>query len=668
MRGTEFPSDKLPEIAPVGILVALTLKEQLAALPLLRSTTVLRVDLGLAELPPSSAQVQLEDAVAVVTKWWNRKAKPYDVEISPNRENLIFSRKGFAVDFARSENAMSLVMEEPDASIPARIWTCAYSIRPMEGRFAVGLRLSYQQPANQVHRPDPRSPRFLSDLVQGLAIKDIWALGPKSSFITANDVGILREFILSEHRTLPIIAVSADPQTGTTCSEPSVLAQALAGVGHVVQLDPEASWRLSREWSPEMSVYNGGIRCYNPGFTSNDNKMAHRLWLPLTIERFNAAQRNGFLNTCLSHVFTQVTAAFEAWPLLSPAQVRRDRKSVFVIPPVAIPADEVVVAFEAASSGPVEASVEAPIEMIVIEPVEAAQPSSVIDELRNQFKIQDEQMRTLEAELQLERAGRADAEKQRSEQEEMVALYREEVDSLTRERDLLSGRATAGVPEALAPLLQSMSGVFQASQTLVTHMRRMESDAAQTDELVIQVQELNATNINLRTRVDSLEHAQTCVGPQYPEGLRESIPMVAQKNPSLTASLQLIETMFSDRIVVLPSAYKSAEEASRFRHGEQAFDLLWKLANGYWETVQRKGDVEARSIFGASYAANEASTVSIAGQKRRTFSYKATEFLMDQHLRIGTADNKADTLRVHFAWVAEERKIIVGHCGKHLNF
>jgi hypothetical protein len=41
---------------------------------------------------------------------------------------------------------------------------------------------------------------------------------------------------------------------------------------------------------------------------------------------------------------------------------------------------------------------------------------------------------------------------------------------------------------------------------------------------------------------------------------------------------------------------------------------------------------------------------------------------MEKHLKIGTADNAADTLRIHFDWVAEEARIVVGYCGKHLDF
>jgi hypothetical protein len=41
---------------------------------------------------------------------------------------------------------------------------------------------------------------------------------------------------------------------------------------------------------------------------------------------------------------------------------------------------------------------------------------------------------------------------------------------------------------------------------------------------------------------------------------------------------------------------------------------------------------------------------------------------MEKHLKIGSAENAADTLRIHFEWVAEDKLIVVGYCGAHLNF
>lgn len=41
---------------------------------------------------------------------------------------------------------------------------------------------------------------------------------------------------------------------------------------------------------------------------------------------------------------------------------------------------------------------------------------------------------------------------------------------------------------------------------------------------------------------------------------------------------------------------------------------------------------------------------------------------MEKHLKHGVKDSKAETLRIHFEWLPSEKKLVVGHCGKHLNF
>ena len=42
--------------------------------------------------------------------------------------------------------------------------------------------------------------------------------------------------------------------------------------------------------------------------------------------------------------------------------------------------------------------------------------------------------------------------------------------------------------------------------------------------------------------------------------------------------------------------------------------------------------------------------------------------LMERHLKHGVKDSLAEALGVHFDWVAKDRKIVIGHCGKHLDF
>ncbi|WP_081665933.1 hypothetical protein [Pseudogulbenkiania ferrooxidans] len=185
----------------------------------------------------------------------------------------------------------------------------------------------------------------------------------------------------------------------------------------------------------------------------------------------------------------------------------------------------------------------------------------------------------------------------------------------------------------------------------------------------------------LEAHISSLKH--TLGGLQSSDGfgddvaevlapLRNSVVAVLNGSPSLQQVIDLIATLYSDRIVFLRTAKDSAKESDRggFHQGAKAFELLQKLATEYWQQLASgKSDQHAKTVFGQNaYAANEASALSNDGKRRRTFSYCGREVLMEKHLKHGVKDSLAETLRVHFEWLAYEKKIIVGHCGKHLNF
>lgn len=154
--------------------------------------------------------------------------------------------------------------------------------------------------------------------------------------------------------------------------------------------------------------------------------------------------------------------------------------------------------------------------------------------------------------------------------------------------------------------------------------------------------------------------------------IRELFEAAWSKQISLEQVLQLISTIYPERVTVLPSAYSSARESDRagFSEGEKALELLMRLGTQYWDClVEGKGDQNARSIFGKNgFAAKEAESLSAAGRGRRTFTYRGADVFMERHLKLGVKDSAAETLRVHFEWFADRQELVVGHCGKHLNF
>jgi hypothetical protein len=152
--------------------------------------------------------------------------------------------------------------------------------------------------------------------------------------------------------------------------------------------------------------------------------------------------------------------------------------------------------------------------------------------------------------------------------------------------------------------------------------------------------------------------------------LREFFINAVEDDATPEEILRLIEAFFPDRVMVLESAYRSAKDAPDFDQPEAAFKLILTLVTSYYEAlIQGGGDAKAGQAFGQNkYAATESETVMHNRNARnaRTFTYKGQPVEMLRHLKLGVKDSAHKTLRVHFHWDAEDRKIIIGHCGAHL--
>lgn len=153
--------------------------------------------------------------------------------------------------------------------------------------------------------------------------------------------------------------------------------------------------------------------------------------------------------------------------------------------------------------------------------------------------------------------------------------------------------------------------------------------------------------------------------------LRESIYQVfVLNNPALIDALRVIQYLHPENVVILDTAWDSAEKAEDFRNGSKIFSLLQKLADNYYKAlIEGKGDTEAKNIFGKDiFAAKESKSVgnNKTARQQRTFIYEGKEIVMEKHLRVGIKESDAETARIHFHWDAQKKKIVIGHCGPHL--
>lgn len=155
------------------------------------------------------------------------------------------------------------------------------------------------------------------------------------------------------------------------------------------------------------------------------------------------------------------------------------------------------------------------------------------------------------------------------------------------------------------------------------------------------------------------------------EGLAQAVLAGIERGPTPEQALRIIEHLFPERIVILPSAWRAARESESFKHRGQLYELLHILATEYWSALTAgQPDSEAKKPLGASYAAKESERVANndGALSRRTFDYRGRPVEMVKHLKIGRKDSISETIRVHFEWFAEDRQIVVGHCGRHIPF
>ncbi len=139
--------------------------------------------------------------------------------------------------------------------------------------------------------------------------------------------------------------------------------------------------------------------------------------------------------------------------------------------------------------------------------------------------------------------------------------------------------------------------------------------------------------------------------------------------PTPLECLDVLQSIHGDKCIILDSARKSAKNMNRFIHGRQLLSMLIRLVTDYRSALIDGGDSKAKKCFGKNeFAAKESETVvnNKAMRRARTFEYEGKLVEMLRHLKIGVEDDETKTIRVHFHWDAQKKRIVIGYCGPHL--
>ncbi len=205
-------------------------------------------------------------------------------------------------------------------------------------------------------------------------------------------------------------------------------------------------------------------------------------------------------------------------------------------------------------------------------------------------------------------------------------------------------------------------------RSLVAEVERQE------DQIGVLEDDIRRLRYDSQGLKDALAHSQRSrPGPDgpLPAELAEAIADAIVRDPTPEDCLVIMSNLFPGRLRILDSAWRSAGKSESFLHGRKLYELLDLLVNDYHEALDRGDpDSTARSVFGSRYAARESDTVegTVEARKRRTFDCDGRPIEMFKHLKIGVKDSAAETIRVHFEWVASEQRIVIGYCGPHIPF
>ena len=244
---------------------------------------------------------------------------------------------------------------------------------------------------------------------------------------------------------------------------------------------------------------------------------------------------------------------------------------------------------------------------------------------------------------------------------------------------LASSRArlskTAAAEEQVRYLEDILEVASEAERGFKARIAQLESENEELEAQINHLEdELRRSGFDieaLKHQLDAMEGGSRPADEEDVAAGRTAMTRLMDDEGSVADALTIVDSLYSDVATVLPSAWDSVKDSKHFRHPRKALSLLLALVGPYRDKLSNGvPDGEARQLFGTAYAAKESESVmsNAAGKARRTFIYKGTPVQMFAHLKIGVKDSKAETLRIHFHWDSEVRKVVIGYCGPHLDF
>jgi hypothetical protein len=223
-------------------------------------------------------------------------------------------------------------------------------------------------------------------------------------------------------------------------------------------------------------------------------------------------------------------------------------------------------------------------------------------------------------------------------------------------------------PDLREELEQAQQEKLAISDKLSSQVQLNVSNSTMIDKLTNELTECRDNNHRLKQRLSFLPKPVEEAEVTTPLPLDLFTKIITGVEPNPLEILSFFEMEAPDRVVVLPSAKVSADEASDYKNGHRLADLVNRLVHPYFDAIHSgKADAEARKILGGNYAAKESQGVeqSRSLRSQREFDYNGEAHYFQRHLSLGRNYGTADSIRLYFEII--EGKVVIAYCGKHLD-
>lgn len=258
-----------------------------------RDIEVLRVS---AQLSGDDFAASADAARKAALAWAKKRAGralPKEAWDLQDFELFAGGRNSSAVRISNADlDVWALRAEDPDKNVAGRVWTTEIVVGGQSNaRPHVSLRLVVST-AEPEFRVEPHVPGPVLQMIDapGL-VSGARTLASSPTIINSeNDVHDLCDYLEDPARKLPVFVCALAGSDGIKSSiNVDLLAKATAGMARVFCVPAPQAWVITERFGRFLSVFNGGVRAYLPGFSISDDPFRHRLFLASDLKESGGA-------------------------------------------------------------------------------------------------------------------------------------------------------------------------------------------------------------------------------------------------------------------------------------------------------------------------------------------------------------------------------------------